>query len=74
MIIPISELSADTLENIAKEFVLREGTDYGEMEFDLSTKVEQVLAQLRSGKAVLVYSELHETVDIQPADRYQGEE
>lgn len=74
MIIPISELSADTLENIAKEFVLREGTDYGEMEFDLLTKVEQVLAQLRSGKAVLVYSELHETVDIQPADRYQGEE
>lgn len=74
MIIPISELSADTLENIAKEFVLREGTDYGEMECDLSTKVEQVLAQLRSGKAVLVYSELHETVDIQQADRYQGEE
>lgn len=74
MIIPISELSAGTLENIAKEFVLREGTDYGEMEFDLSTKVEQVLAQLRSGKAVLVYSELHETVDIQQADRYQGEE
>jgi len=74
MIIPISELSADTLENIAKEFVLREGTDYGEMEFDLSVKVAQVLEQLRSGKAVLVYSELHETVDIQPADRYQGEE
>lgn len=74
MIIPISELSADTLENIAKEFVLREGTDYGEMEFDLSVKVAQVLEQLRTGKAVLVYSELHETVDIQPADRYQGEE
>ena len=74
MIIPISELSADTLENIAKEFVLREGTDYGELEFDLSVKVAQVLEQLRSGKAVLVYSELHETVDIQPADRYQGEE
>ncbi len=74
MIIPISELSADTLENIAKEFVLREGTDYGEMEFDLSVKVAQVLEQLRSGKAVLVYSELHETVDIQQADRYQGEE
>ena len=74
MIIPIDELTPDTLNNIAREFVLREGTDYGEMEFDLSTKVEQVLAQLRSGKAVLVYSELHETVDIQQADRYQGEE
>ncbi len=74
MIIPISELSAETLENIAKEFVLREGTDYGEMEFDLSVKVAQVLEQLLSGKAVLVYSELHETVDIQQAERYQGEE
>lgn len=74
MIIPVSELSAGTLENIAKEFVLREGTDYGEMEIDLATKVEQVLTQLRNGTAVLVYSELHETVDIQPADRYTEED
>ena len=76
MIIPISELSADTLENIAKEFVLREGTDYGEIEAAFADKVEQVIVKLKSGEAILVYSELHETVDIRPADSYQpaGEE
>ena len=70
MIIPVSELNKDTLYNIAKEFVLREGTDYGEVETDLATKVEQVVEQLTSGEAVLVYSELHETVDIRPARDY----
>ncbi len=73
MIIPIDELAPDTLNNIAREFVLREGTDYGEIETELSTKVAQVISQLKSGEAILVYSELHDTVDIRPADSYQGD-
>lgn len=64
MIIPIEQLEYETLTNIIKEFVLREGTDYGEIETDLNAKIEQVLMQLKSGDAVLVYSELHDTVDI----------
>jgi uncharacterized protein YheU (UPF0270 family) len=32
-----------------------------------SEKVAQVRAQLESGKAVIEYSELHETVGIKPA-------
>lgn len=40
MIIFISELFVDILENIVKEFVLCEGIDYGEMEFDFLIKVE----------------------------------
>ena len=43
---------------------LREGTDYGEQETDFKTKVQQVLDSLKTGEAVLVYSELHESVDI----------
>ncbi len=73
MIIPINEIAADTLRTIAKEFVLREGTDYGEIETELSTKVEQVVSQLHSGDALLVYSELHDTVDIRPARDYRDE-
>lgn len=73
MIIPVEEIAPDTLENIAKEFVLREGTDYGEEETEFATKVAQVVAQLRNGEAVLVYSELHETVDIRPARDYRDE-
>ncbi len=70
MIIPHQELAKDTLINLIKEYVLREGTDYGELEVDLEQKVEQVLAQLDSGEAVIVYSELHETVNIMPKSHF----
>jgi len=68
MHIPIDQIEPETLRNIAEAFVLREGTDYGDYEMSFATKVEQVLAQLHSGEAILVYSELHESVDIQPAN------
>jgi len=64
MIIPINELAPETLYSLAESFVLREGTDYGEVEARLEDKVNQVIVSLKSGEAVLVYSELHESVDI----------
>ena len=66
MIIPISELSADTLRSIVESFVLREGTDYGEQEVDFKQKVDSVLNQIHAGEVVVQYSELHETVDLVP--------
>ncbi|GGW90844.1 YheU family protein [Alteromonas halophila] len=74
MIIPLDALSPDTLQSIAESFVLREGTDYGEQEVAFATKVEQVIARLKSGDAVLVYSELHETVDIRHPDDVGSDE
>ncbi|MCE0493980.1 YheU family protein [Vibrio salinus] len=65
MNIPWEQIDPDTLDNLIKEFVLREGTDYGEHEIPVDEKVEQVKQQLKSGKAVIVYSELHESIDIQ---------
>ncbi|WP_047047577.1 YheU family protein [Vibrio mexicanus] len=65
MIIPWQQLEADTLDNLIKEFVLREGTDYGDHEVSLDQKIDQVKTQLANGEAVIVFSELHETVDIQ---------
>ncbi|MGF1910179.1 YheU family protein [Vibrio kasasachensis] len=65
MIVPWQDVSPETLENLIREFVLREGTDYGEMEISLQDKVDQVKTQLASGEAAIVFSELHETVDIQ---------
>ncbi len=70
MIIPIQEVDRETLCNIVEGFVLREGTDYGSLEFNLQDKVEQVLGQLESGDALLVYSELHETVNIVPKAQF----
>ena len=71
MIVPIDALEADTLYSLAESFVLREGTDYGEEEVSLDVKVQPVLERLKSGEAVLVYSELHESVDIKRKEDIQ---
>jgi uncharacterized protein YheU (UPF0270 family) len=64
MIIPWQQLDATTLDNLIEYYVLREGTDYGEQEVSLEDKVAHVRQQLQSGDVVLVYSELHETVNL----------
>ncbi|WJM84288.1 YheU family protein [Dickeya chrysanthemi] len=66
MIIPWQELAPETLQNLIEAFVLREGTDYGEQERTLDEKVADVRQQLAHGEVVLVWSELHETVNIMP--------
>lgn len=66
MIVPWQEIPEETLRNLIEHFVLREGTDYGEQEASFEDKVEQVYSLLKNKEAVVVYSELHETVDIKP--------
>lgn len=68
VIVPIEEIPADSLKGLITSFVLREGTDYGEQEVDLETKVEQVLLSLKAGTAKVVYSELNESFDILPVE------
>ncbi|KOO16148.1 YheU family protein [Vibrio ouci] len=70
MIVPWQQIDPDTLDNLIKEFVLREGTDYGAVEISLQSKIDQIKKQLESGDAVVVFSELHETVDIQLKNRF----
>jgi len=65
MIIPWQDIAPETLENLIREFVLREGTDYGAVEVSLQDKIDQVRTQLEKREATIVFSELHETVDIQ---------
>ncbi|OYD22904.1 YheU family protein [Oceanimonas baumannii] len=69
MIIPFRDLPEDTLNNLIEHFVLQEGTEYGDHEVSLEQKVFEVKQQLERGEAVIVYSELHETVNIVPAER-----
>lgn len=66
MIIPWQELEQETLNSLIESFVLREGTDYGEHERSLEQKVDDVRRQLKSGDIVLIWSELHETINIMP--------
>lgn len=69
MKIPYEQLDPATLEALIEQFVLQEGTDYGEHEVSMAHKVEDVKAQLKRGDAVIVYSELHESVNIVPKDQ-----
>ena len=72
MIIPLNRLDDAVLMAIIRDFVLREGTDYGAHEVPLEEKIAEVHRQLQQGEAVVVYSELHQTVDIRPAALFRG--
>ncbi|MBD2815689.1 YheU family protein [Xenorhabdus sp. Flor] len=71
MIIPWQQVEPDTLLNLIESFVLREGTDYGELEKTLEQKVQDVKRQLERGEALLVWSALHETVNIMPKEMFR---
>ncbi len=71
MIIPLEQLSNETLTAIIEDFILREGTEYGAIDVNNQDKISQVKQQLEQGSAVLVYSELHESVNILPKDQFQ---
>jgi uncharacterized protein YheU (UPF0270 family) len=62
--IPIAELSAGALIGVVDEYVLREGTEYGATDVTLERKREHVLAQLRSGEAVVTFDKATETCTI----------
>jgi len=71
MIIPLEQLSNDILTAIIEDFILREGTEYGVIDVSKKDKIAQVKKQLEQGSAVLVYSELHESVNIMQKEQFQ---
>lgn len=64
VIVPYEQISGDTLQNLIEEFVTRDGTDYGEKEVPLETRVNQVMSKLKAGKAVIVFDLETETTTI----------
>ena len=69
LLIPAEQLSPDALLGLIEEFITREGTDYGELEWSLDQKVEQVRAQLRRGEAVIVFDIAAESCTLMPRDQ-----
>lgn len=70
MIIPFNQISPEALDGIIEAYILREGTDYGLHEYSMADKKAQVRTQLEQGEIVLVYSELHETVNLLPYQQF----
>jgi len=66
--IPYNQLSPEALQGVIEEFVTRDGTDYGEVEVSMEIKISQVLGQLKSGKAVIVFDQGSETCTILKSD------
>ena len=66
--IPYDQLSPEALQGVIEDFVTRDGTDYGEVEALLETKISQVYRQLKSGKVVLVFDLSSETCTILKSD------
>jgi len=73
MIIPLEQINEETLTAIIEDFILREGTDYGAIDASKGDKVAQVKLQLQQGSAVIVYSELHESINILPREQFNNE-
>jgi len=57
-------LNPDTLDNVLREIVLREGTEYGECEIPLEVKVEQLMQALMSDKATIAYDAAYNFFDV----------
>jgi len=64
--VPFSLLQPETLEQLISDFVLRDGTDYGEEEALFSRKVDEIREQLRKGDLKIVFDLATETGSIAP--------
>ncbi|MBL1259271.1 MAG: YheU family protein [Thiotrichaceae bacterium] len=64
MLIPFEQLSPDALRGLVEDFVTRNGTDYGDIEVSLETKIKQVMRQLKSGEVVIAYNHDEEYCNI----------
>ena len=62
--VPHDQLSPEALRGVIESFVLREGTEYGERDVPLDTKIEQVLRQIERGEARILFAPNTETIDI----------
>lgn len=72
MIIPFDAVPKDTLIRIAEDFITREGTDYGWVEYSLEQKVEQLLLQIEEGQVLITFDEATESVSLVSANDYQA--
>ena len=70
--VPCTALEPEVLRRVIESFVLREGTDYGPIEFSLEQKVAHVTAQLERGEAEILFDPNTRTVTIATAQSLRG--
>ena len=69
VMVPPQRLPQASLAGLLEEYASRDGTDYGEKEFTLEQKVEQLRGQLQRGELQILYDVDSEQWDLLPADQ-----
>ncbi|WP_239027600.1 YheU family protein [Geomonas diazotrophica] len=64
--VPYDRLNTETLRSVISEFVTRDWDEMGFYHYTLDEKTDQVMAQLKSGKAKLVFDPLTNSCNIIP--------
>ncbi|MEZ4249665.1 MAG: YheU family protein [Polyangiales bacterium] len=64
LVVPWDQLSPDALRGVIEEYVTREGTEYGEHDVPLETKVAAVKRQLDSGEVLVVFDAATNTANL----------
>ena len=64
MEIPHTQLSDEALRAIIEEFISREGSDYGLIEYTFEEKVGHVIRQLERGEVVVTFDAASETCNL----------
>jgi len=62
--VPAANLDPETLRALIENFIVREGTDYGDAEYSLDNKVDQVRRQLDRGEVLLMWDEVLESCNL----------
>ena len=70
VIVPSDALSEFALNAVLEEFITREGTDYGDSELDLSSKLAKAKSQLQRQEVVIVYDLKLEQVQVLSYQQY----
>jgi uncharacterized protein YheU (UPF0270 family) len=66
--IPHGLLSPEVLQGVLESVVLREGTDYGEVELTFEQKVAQLRNAVERGEARIMFDPVTGTVTVLPAE------
>jgi len=64
--VPYDQIAPETLRNMIKEFVTRDGADWGDPGGALDDKIAQVLTQLKNNQVKVVFDLESETANIVP--------
>ena len=68
MVIPHGQLKPDILDSLIEEFVTRQSAEQTHSDTSMTVIVAQVMGQLKSGNAVIVFNEEDGSCSIVPKD------